>query len=330
MIRKMMVKRSDVAMNEIIKKDEKYMNKFGTMLILSLWCGTTMYGAQGVSTKKVPSSCQLTQECDQKVQSSEGASKIFWDTVSMYGDKGIKREKQISIVHTLRFMLEKNSDILSSTRTQFIVRTKKHKYKFSICYPLSVAAYLADDSDEGDPERKFFEEVVYLDTDNERRLHLLTVGIKDYSTYVVQQLLCAKTDVTRSPKIMQRIVDTCQPLSSEYLKKCEDYNAIVNKMKGKKQTVVGEWIDLHTKLEDLFSLKGKRYSLLGITHLLLEARADLTGVVIEKSHFKDKTCLGCQSIVNRMRAQATDEEQPGLALYQTASSSSSSHSSSAS
>jgi hypothetical protein len=304
------------------------------MLVGSLCFGATMYSA---TTKRAPSPCELTQECERKVhsQSEQNDSEPFWKNIGLYNKAHKKPKKQKEILGAMLDLLQQNTNILSSHKHTFVVRTKKYAHTVIEYCPLEIAALLADDSEIDAYERKLFEAVAYLDTDPQRRRRAICLGIKWKSPYIVRQMLDVRTDVTRAPRIMRVLFNQCKSLHNKYLEKRDAHNMLPETCR-----LTEDFVNANNKLKDAYISLRDKYNVLAITHFLLEKNADLTDVAnnIDRPYFKDADCLECQSIADRARSQASllypdvtshatdQQEQPGSTMYQQSSSSSSSSS----
>jgi len=235
----------------------------------------------------------LHPECDRKLQNQfeQGTlnSKPFWANTKIYSDQATYNNPTETVLETLLFMLKSDPRILA-TRSLFqtYIRTgffEWHPSKIPSCSPLLMAAVIALNQLEKSPEYNFFQTVALLDTDNDRRLEVIDLGIEHTSFPLVQQILTVGTDVTQSPKPMAALMESCATFRGRYTKKYYDHN-LVEKILGVQSNYLIDGIAFGQN------------RLLGITHLLLDARANLTGVakLIEQSHVTDGTCFGCNLV----------------------------------
>lgn len=316
------------------------MKKCAMLLVMSLYAGATMYGSQGEQMKRPPSPRKLTQDCEKKVQikSEQDMSKgkVFWGQVNMYNDfcKQNQRESQKAAVDVMQWTLEKNPQILSSYKSEFQVRSKKIKHQLDTCCPLYVAACIAYDRSTGDPEWEFFRKVARSDIDNNnRRMNVITCfGIRwnlkslnwGYnlleqealnSVHLVQEMLKVGTDVTYEPKIMKILFETCKSLHERHSQASKNYNSLSEtyKQKGKLRFFNRSlYKSANKNLLMAYKASCGIRKMAQITPLLLDAGADLTDVakLIDEPHFKDTTCLGCQSIVERIKNRGYSLQKP--------------------
>lgn len=196
-------------------------------------------------------------------------NKSFLELVGIRYDRTKKKSDIETTLDTLYSLLEKNPRIFSSRSSN----DELHKhYNVKSCSPLMMAALMTLGRSAHSPERTFLTNITPL-APHDQRIEVINLGIKRLSFPLVKTMVCSNMDVKHTPEMMSAIMDRCEGLSKSY-----------------------------NHQHDLLRAE---YCLFGITSLLLEAGANLTGITqrLKRPHLKDDACFNCQFIVDSMNSQ---------------------------